>query len=205
MLVLQTPVAATSFRIFLWDIPAAPVLVGQAKAPAPPFLHEVSRSAPGLRRLARLIGRSRVYDVSMTKPTGWGWVILAGLLSTAPSFAQTLNNQNLNGKYFFRHVSLGTNSPSPASLDALTLMGTITFNGSGRYDYIGQALIGHGAVAVSQTGSGAYSLDQSGFVSLDSPLRAGAKINARFAAEAVIGSSTESTDSEEPRPGRERE
>src|ERR1035441_9436719 len=94
----------------------------------------------------------------------------------------------------FRHISLGTNSPSPASLQALTLMGSITFNGSGRYDYIGQQLIGHGA-AVSRTGSGAYSLDQGGFVSLDSPLRAGAKINARFAAEAVIGSSTESTDS----------
>jgi uncharacterized protein (TIGR03437 family) len=121
-------------------------------------------------------------------------VVLAGLLNGVPIFAQTLNNQNLSGKYYFRHVSLGTNSPSPASLQALTLMGSITFNGSGRYDYIGQQLIGHGA-AVSRTGSGAYSLDQGGFVSLDSPLRAGAKINARFAAEAVIGSSTESTDS----------
>jgi uncharacterized protein (TIGR03437 family) len=121
-------------------------------------------------------------------------VVLAGLLNGVPIFAQTLNNQSLSGKYYFRHVSLGTNSPSPASLEALTLMGSITFNGSGRYDYIGQQLIGHTAV-VSQTGSGAYSLDQSGFVSLDSPLRAGAKINARFATEAVIGSSTESTDS----------
>jgi uncharacterized protein (TIGR03437 family) len=121
-------------------------------------------------------------------------VILAGLLCAVSSPAQTLNNQSLSGKYYFRHVSLATNTPSPASLDALTLMGSITFNGSGRYDYIGQQLTGHGGV-VSQTGSGAYSLDPSGFVSLDSPLRAGAKINARFAAEAVIGSSTESTDS----------
>ena len=137
----------------------------------------------------------------MTKLTGWGWVILAELLSATPSFAQTLNNQSLSGKYYFRHVSLGTNSPSPASLDALTLMGSITFNGSGRYDYVGQQLIGHTAV-VSQTGSGAYSLDQSGFVSLDSPLRAGAKINARFATEAVIGSSTESTDSTFDQIGR---
>src|ERR1035437_8735071 len=130
----------------------------------------------------------------MTKPAGWGWVILAGLLYAVSSPEQTLSNQSLSGKYYFRHVSLGTNSPSPASLQALTLMGSITFNGSGRYDYIGQQLIGHGA-AVSRTGSGAYSLDQGGFVSLDSPLRTGAKINARFATEAVIGSSTESTDS----------
>ena len=130
----------------------------------------------------------------MPKLAGWSWAIVAGLLTGVTVSAQTLNNQSLSGKYFFRHVSLGTNSPSPASLQALTLMGSITFNGSGRYDYIGQQLIGHGA-AVSRTGSGAYSLDQGGFVSLDSPLRAGAKINARFAAEAVIGSSTESTDS----------
>jgi hypothetical protein len=115
-----------------------------------------------------------VNDVSMTKLAGWSWVVLAGLLNGVPIFAQTLNNQNLSGKYYFRHVSLGTNSPSPASLQALTLMGSITFNGSGRYDYIGQQLIGHGA-AVSRSGSGAYSLDQGGFVSLDSPLRAGAK------------------------------
>jgi uncharacterized protein (TIGR03437 family) len=37
-------------------------------------------------------------------------------------------------------------------------------------------------------------LDPGGFLSLDSPLRAGAKINARFAAEAVVGSGTESAD-----------
>src|ERR1035437_10250284 len=142
----------------------------------------------------RLNSQTRVYDDSMPKLAGWSWAIVARLLTGVTVSAQTLNNQSLSGKYSFRHISLGTNSPSPASLQALTLMGSITFNGSGRYDYIGQQLIGHGA-AVSRTGSGAYSLDQGGFVSLDSPLRAGAKINARFAAEAVIGSSTESTDS----------
>ena len=130
----------------------------------------------------------------MTKPAGWGWVILAGLLSVLSSPAQTLNNQSLSGKYYFRHLSLGTDGVNPGSLtDPRTLMGTITFDGSGRYTYIGQQLTGINA-AVSQTGSGAYSLDPGGFLSLDSPLRTGAKINARFATEAVIGSSTESTD-----------
>jgi uncharacterized protein (TIGR03437 family) len=72
-------------------------------------------------------------------------------------------------------------------------MGTITFDGNGGYTYIGQQLTGINA-AVSQTGKGAYSLDPGGFVGLDSPLRTGARVNARFATEAVIGSSTESTD-----------
>jgi uncharacterized protein (TIGR03437 family) len=130
----------------------------------------------------------------MTKLTGWGWVILAGLLSATPSFAQTLNNQSLSGKYYFRHISLGTDGVNPGSLtDARTLMGSITFDGSGGYTYVGQLLTGTNA-AVSQTGSGKYVLDAGGFVALDSPLRSGARINARFGAEAVVGSSTESAD-----------
>jgi uncharacterized protein (TIGR03437 family) len=121
-------------------------------------------------------------------------VILAGLLSVLSSPAQTLSNQSLTGKYYFRHLSLGTDGVNPGSLpDPRTLMGAITFDGSGHYSYIGQQLTGINA-AVSQTGSGAYSLDPGGFLSLDSPLRAGAKINARFATEAIVGSSTESAD-----------
>ena len=130
----------------------------------------------------------------MTKLTGWGWVTLAGLLSATPGFAQTLNNQSLSGKYYFRHISLGTDGVNPGSLtDARTLLGSITFDGNGGYTYIGQLLAGTNA-AVSQANSGKYTLDAGGFVSLDSPLRSGAKINARFGSEAVIGSSTESTD-----------
>src|ERR1700690_2693443 len=105
----------------------------------------------------------------MNKPAGWGGLILAGLLSVLSSPAQTLNNQSLSGKYYFRHVSFGTDGRNPASLtDARTLMGSITFDGAGHYAYIGQQLTATSA-AVSQTGSGAYSLDQGGFVSLDSP------------------------------------
>ncbi len=130
----------------------------------------------------------------MTRREGWSWVILAGLLGTAPISAQTLNNQSLSGKYYFRHISLGTDGVNPGSLtDPRTLMGTITFDGNKGYTYIGQLLTGVNA-AVSQTGSGTYSVDPGGFVALDSPLRTGATVNARFAPEAVIGSSTESTD-----------
>src|SRR6476646_6400302 len=131
----------------------------------------------------------------MAKMTGWSWVILAGLASSLSSDAQTLNNQSLTGKYYFRHVSLGTDGVNPAGLtDPRTLTGTITFDGSGHYAYIGQLLTGINAAA-PQTGSGAYSLDAGGFLVLDSALRPlPARINARFAAEAIMGSSTESTD-----------
>ena len=81
----------------------------------------------------------------------------------------------LSGKYYFRHLSLGTDGVNPGSLtDPRTLTGSITFDGSGHYAYIGQLLTGINA-AVPQTGSGAYSLDAGGFLSLDSPLRPGAQ------------------------------
>src|SRR5450759_4418083 len=90
--------------------------------------------APYYRFRARLNRRTRVYDVSMTKPAGWGWLILAGLLSVLSSPAQGLSNQNLSGKFYFRHISLGTDGVNSGSLrDARTLVGSITFDGVGHY------------------------------------------------------------------------
>src|ERR1035438_10070473 len=132
----------------------------------PPVFIRVHRRLPAAkcfsrmseRRHARLIGRTRVYDDSMTKPAGWGWVIFAGLLSAVPVSAQALNDQSLSGKYYFRHISLGTDGINPGSLtDARTLMGSLTFDGSGHYTYIGQQLVATSA-AVSQTASGKYVL-----------------------------------------------
>jgi uncharacterized protein (TIGR03437 family) len=120
--------------------------------------------------------------------------MLAGLLSAFPGFAQTLSNKDLKGSYYFRHVSLGTDGVSPGNLtDARTLFGSIAFDGNGNYTYTGQQLMGIN-VPVSQNGKGAYSLDPGGFLSLDNPQRTGAKVNARFGTEAIIGSSTESAD-----------
>lgn len=110
------------------------------------------------------------------------WTVSAG--------AQTLTNQSLSGKYFFRHVSLGTDATGNLT-DARSLLGSITFDAAGHYTFAGQQVLGAGA-ATSQTGSGAYSVDPAGFVSLASPLRSGDTINARFGPEAVIGSATES-------------
>lgn len=110
-----------------------------------------------------------------------------------PASAQTLNNQSLTGKYFFRHVSLGLDGSGNLK-DPRSLLGAMIFDGNGNYSYSGQQVVG-AAAATSQTGSGVYSVDPAGFVSLDSPLRSGAKINARFGPSIVVGSTTESTDS----------
>ena len=135
-----------------------------------------------------------VQPYNMKISTGWVWAVSAVFFSTLSGWAQGINNQSLTGKYYFRQVSLGTDGVNPGNLtDPRSLTGTITFDGSGHFSFTGQQLTGTTA-AVSQTGPGAYSVDSGGFVVMDSPLRAGAKINARFGPEAVIGSSTESAD-----------
>ena len=114
------------------------------------------------------------------------------LAAAMPAPAQSLSNQSLSGKYFFRHVSLGLDGSGNLT-DPRSLLGAMSFDGNGNYSYSGQQVIG-AAPAISQTGSGTYSVDPAGFVSLASPLRSGAKINARFGPSMVVGSATESSD-----------
>ena len=118
--------------------------------------------------------------------------MLTMLAAAMPASAQILGNQSLTGKYFFRHVSLGLDGSGNLT-DPRSLLGAMTFDGNGGYTYIGQQVVG-AAAATSQTNSGKYSVDPAGFVSLDSPLRSGAKINARFGPSMVVGSTTESSD-----------
>jgi len=118
--------------------------------------------------------------------------LLLGCWIGLPVSAQTLTNQSITGKYFFRQVSLGTDGSGNLT-DARSVLGTITFNGAGSFSWTGQEVIGGGAAA-PQSGSGKYAVDPGGFVTMDSPLRAGDTENARWGPEALVGSSTESTD-----------
>jgi uncharacterized protein (TIGR03437 family) len=106
--------------------------------------------------------------------------------------AQTLSAQSLTGKYFFRYVSIAADTMGNAA-DPRSLLGTLTFDGAGGYSFNGQEVIGS-AAAVSDTGTGKYSVDPAGNVSMDSPIRTGDKVNARLSVEALIGSGTETTD-----------
>ncbi|HJT87618.1 MAG TPA: hypothetical protein VJ732_07170 [Bryobacteraceae bacterium] len=121
----------------------------------------------------------------------WGRAgLVAAFLGISLAHAQTLNNASLNGKYFFRHVSLSVDVAGNLA-DPRSLLGTITFDGLGHYSFAAQLVEGGGA-PVPLTGSATYSVDPAGFVSLDSPARQGEKVNARLGPEALVGSATES-------------
>src|SRR5437868_14571834 len=92
---------------------------------------------------------------------GRGFLAVAALLFVSSAQAQIVNNQSLNGKYFLRHVSLGTDAGGNLT-DARSLLGSITFDGAGNYDFTAQLVLGAGA-ASAQTGKGTYSVDPAGF------------------------------------------
>ena len=124
------------------------------------------------------------------RSVGW-FCILGGLLGSLPASSQVLTNQYLNGKYYLRQVSLVVGSDG--TTQAQSLLATVTFDGAGGYTFTGQQVTGGGA-ATAASGSGKYAVDPAGFVTVDNPLRKGDSVNARVGPEALVGSSTESTD-----------
>jgi uncharacterized protein (TIGR03437 family) len=139
------------------------------------------------------MGNSRVSVWRMIR-TGSSLALLAIAWGGSGTWAQTLNNQSLSGKYFFRQVSLGTDLSGNIT-DPRSIIGTITFTGTaGIYNFSGQEVTGSSGGALPQGGSGTYSVDAGGSVVMDSPLRPLDKLNARLGPEALVGSNTESSD-----------
>ena len=122
-------------------------------------------------------------------------LVLVSALSVAWSgaaYAQTLTTATLTGQYSARHVEFTTDANNNVT-DARSIVGSVTFNGSGQYTLIGQQVVGAGAAA-SFSASGTYSVSPAGLVTISNPQKPSLNINARYAAEAVIGSSTEAID-----------
>jgi uncharacterized protein (TIGR03437 family) len=108
---------------------------------------------------------------------------------TGTVFGQVFSTSALTGKYFARHVQFTTDINNNAT-DARSITGAITFDGNGNYSFTGQQVIGIGST-FNVAFSGTYSVSGSGTVSLTNPQSSTLTVNARFASEAVIGSSTE--------------
>jgi uncharacterized protein (TIGR03437 family) len=114
--------------------------------------------------------------------------VFSMLAATSP--AQVSGNQSLLGKYYFRHVLLITDNTANI-IDTRTAAGTLSFDGSGKFTFTGQQLVGT-TPAVALSGAGTYSVDAGGFTTLSNPQRLGTNtINARLGAGALVGSSTE--------------
>jgi uncharacterized protein (TIGR03437 family) len=121
-------------------------------------------------------------------------LVVTGLAFFACTAAQpqALSNATLSGKYFFRHVQFTTDASNNVT-DARSATGSLTFNSVGNYSVSGQQVIGTGGANPFSV-SGTYSLSASGVLTLNNPQKPGLTLNARYSPEAVIGSSTDSSE-----------
>src|ERR1700690_544789 len=121
----------------------------------------------------------------------------ACLLLAGAAVAQTLGNSVLTGKYFFRHLSLSTDTAENIT-DLRSLSGSITFDGAGNYSFAGEQTLGAAALA-PLSGNGTYSVTPAGTVTLTNPQHPAQSVNARFGAalageSMVIGATSEAPD-----------
>ena len=104
--------------------------------------------------------------------------------------AQTYNNATLNAKYYFRELYFATDATGNPT-DVRSASGAMVFDGKGDYSVIANQNIGTGS-ATSLTVNGTYSISSNAAVTISDPLVSGS-INARYTAETVFGSSSDST------------
>ena len=120
--------------------------------------------------------------------------LLMGFFFTAQ--AQTgsgvLGNGNINGRYFFRQLQFSTDTRGNV-VSTTGSLGSLFFDGAGQFTVNGFQTIGS-LPATPLTGTGSYALQSSGLLAISNPQRNGLVINARFGAEAMVGSTTESGD-----------
>src|SRR4051794_28074533 len=93
--------------------------------------------------------------------------LVALMVCYAAAYGQTLSNATLRGGYFARHVQFTTDAANNVT-DARSIIGTLTFDGSGLYSFTGRQVIGTG-LSASYSTSGAYSVNPGGIVSLANP------------------------------------
>jgi uncharacterized protein (TIGR03437 family) len=110
------------------------------------------------------------------------------LLAGASLSAQVPDSKSLTGKYFFRELSIASDTSQVNSIS-----GTLTFDGIGTFSFQGQQLTGTNG-PVSASGQGTYTVSSSGTVIVSpDPLRPGSGLNARLGVGALVGSNTETS------------
>jgi len=179
---LSGPAPAGGVQVMLAS--SAAMLTVPASLTVPPGLSTASFNA------ATGAVTTKVAAIITAALNGANQTITLALLPPQPAVSQTLGSSTLAGSYFVRQVSLGIDNAGTLT-DPRSVIGTLTFDGAGNYSFTGEFLAQSAQPSTLST-NGAYTLDQAGMVSLDSLVRRGDKVNARFGSEAIIGSSTES-------------
>jgi hypothetical protein len=100
-----------------------------------------------------------------------------GLIAQTPTW-DTSGNGMLNGQYYFRHVTYEISSAGTGALyDALSLYGSVAFDGKGTYSMSATLLDGRSGQIQRGTIAGTYSIAASGHGLMSNPLFSGDSID----------------------------
>jgi uncharacterized protein (TIGR03437 family) len=132
--------------------------------------------------------KSKVGNQKSKVKNGIRMAVIVMLLVTA-LHGQVPGNTSLNGKYWFRYVQITTDSSGNLS-QAMSLLGSLTFNGAGTFNYTASQTIGPSTTVASVTGSGTFSVASNGFVTMTQP-QGTLAMNGRLGVEVLLASTTE--------------
>jgi len=114
------------------------------------------------------------------------------LIVNAQTAVPPLQNGNVTGRYLFRHLQFSTDTSGNVT-GSIASLGSLFFDGAGRFTVDGFQTVGNLA-ATPLSGTGSYSVQDSGMMTISNPQRNGFTINARLGSEVILGSTTESGD-----------
>jgi uncharacterized protein (TIGR03437 family) len=115
------------------------------------------------------------------------------LLVSAQAQVSGLTNASVIGAFFFRQLEITVDPTSSAITDCRSALGTITFDGAGHYSLNAEQTINTSA-ATTLTGQGVYTVGASGTIAIGNPQQNSLMINGRIGIEAIVGSTTESSE-----------
>jgi uncharacterized protein (TIGR03437 family) len=121
-------------------------------------------------------------------------IVVAGYFAVSAR-AQTFDTSGdglLNGPYFVRELALLVDT-SGALVQAFSASGTITFDGTGNYNFSGQILDSNVGTPQSSNFSGTYAVQSNGLAQVQSLLESGQSVFGGVTQSVFSGSSTEST------------
>ncbi len=118
--------------------------------------------------------------------------VMVQLRAQAQTLTAAPGNSSVNGRYFFRQLQFSTDTSGNIT-GTTSSLGSLVFDGAGGFTVNGSQTVGNLA-ATPLTGTGSYSVQTSGAMSISNPQRNGYTINARLGSEAIVGSTTESGD-----------
>ena len=166
---------------FLAGLCVASVLVSAQTVAAADSAHRRLRHARKLRRASSLNQNGMV---ARTR----------GPRELAQQTFDTSGDGMLKGAYFVRQVLTQPDPTSSAILQAVSLTGTMTFDGNGNYSFSGQELNSASVIPSPYTTTGVYAVSSSGLAQIQTPIdmdSADTEYGGVGATGAVVASATE--------------